>query len=76
MQFPAESVEYLQIDSSLFSVPGEITSSVEQKFQCSGNSTVEIGADYLTPYTEGSACLNESQWSGLVRNYCESNDAC
>ena len=76
MQFPAESVEYLQIDSSLFSVPGEITSSVEQKFQCSGNSTVEIGADYLTPYTEGSACLNESQWSGLVRNYCESNGAC
>ena len=76
MEFPAESAEYLQIDSSLFSVPGEITSSVEQKFQCSGNSTVEIGADYLAPYTEGSACLNESQWSGLVRNYCESNDAC
>ena len=73
MQFPAESAEYLQIDSSLFSVPGEITSSVEQKFQCSGNSTVGISTDYIVPYIEGSACLTESQWSDLVRDYCESN---
>lgn len=68
--------EDLKISSSHFNVETVITSEAEQTFQCTGNSQVDIAADYTIPFTEGSACLNSFQWSDLIRNYCETNSAC
>ena len=76
LHLAAEASEDLKIDSSYFRVLGEISSEVDQSFECLGNSTLDITADYSVPYAGGSACLNPLQWSDLIRNYCEDNSAC
>lgn len=76
LHLAAEASEDLKIDSSYFRVLGEISSEAEQSFECLGNSTLDIPADYSIPYAGGSACLNPLQWSDLIRNYCEDNSAC
>ena len=76
LHLAAEASEDLKIDSSYFRVLGEISSEVEQSFECLGNSTLDITADYSIPYAGGSACLNPLQWSDLIRRYCEDISAC
>jgi hypothetical protein len=76
MHFASDAAEDLKIEGAHLIVVGEMTSEVDQSFQCLGNSTVDIPADYSIPYAGGSACLNSLQWSALIRNYCEDNNAC
>ena len=76
MRLASAAAEDLKIDSAYFRVGGEISSEAEQSFQCFGNSTLEVAEEYSTQYAGGTACLNSTQWSDLIRNYCEDNSAC
>ena len=76
LNFASENEQSNRIERSHFAVGSEISSVAEQKFQCHGNSTVDIGADYTIPYAGGTGCLNSFQWTDLIENYCEVNSAC
>ena len=76
LNFASESEQSNRIERSYLNVASDISSATEQKFQCHGNSTVDIGADYAIPYAGGTGCLNSFQWTDLIENYCEVNSAC
>jgi hypothetical protein len=76
LNFASESEQSNRIERSYLQVTNDISSVAEQKFQCHGNSTVDLGADYTTPYAEGTGCLNSLQWTELIENYCDVNSAC
>lgn len=76
LNFASENEQSNRIERSYLHVASDISSATEQKFQCHGDSTVDIGADYSIPYAGGTACLNSLQWTDLIQRYCEVNSAC
>ena len=76
LNFASENEQTNRIERSYLHVSSEISSVAEQKFQCHGDSTVDIGADYSIPYAGGTGCLNSLQWTDLIEKYCEVNSAC
>ena len=76
LHFASENGQSNRIERSYLGVAMDISSAIQQKFQCHGNSTVDIGADYAIPYAGGTGCLNSLQWTDLIENYCEVNSAC
>ena len=76
LNFASENEQSNRVERSYLHVASDISSATEQKFQCNGDSTVDIGADYTIPYAEGTGCLNSFQWTDLIKNYCDVNNAC
>jgi len=75
LHLTADSARDNRISGSLFEVGGELTSSVDQVFQCSGLSTVNLPPrpEAVSTYASAPTCMSEFEWNNLISTHLGSS---
>jgi len=75
LHLTAESAQDNRISGSLLEVGGILSSSVDQIFQCSGLSTVNLPPqpEEVSTYATAPTCMSESEWSNLISTHLGSS---